>query len=332
MAAASLESHVTPIEAGAPAAAAGFLAQTPALALDDGDLLLITPAGAKRVALHQGESILAAAVTKYKFITGGSDGRVAAASADGSIQEIADEKGTWIDALAARSDGAIAWSCGKSVRARDRSGNVKTISAPSSVRGLAFMPKGYRIAFSHYDGASLWFPNTAAPPERYEWKGSHLSLSVSPEGRFLVTAMQENALHAWRIADRTKMHMQGYPAKTRSLSWSGDGQWLATSGAAAAVLWPFMDKGGPVNKSPLEIGAREAKVTCVAFHPKSPVLAIGYEDGHLALCRIPDGAEIVVRPAPEAGLAVTALAWDEAGRKLIFGTADGTAGLLAMPG
>ncbi|MGH6935183.1 MAG: WD40 repeat domain-containing protein, partial [Methylocella sp.] len=219
----------------------------------------------------------------------------------------------------------------KDVRVRTRAGAIRTFAAPSSVRGLAFMPKGYRIAIAHYDGATLWFPNATAPPDLFKWKGSHLLITVSPDGRFLVTAMQENALHAWRVADKKDVRMSGYPAKTRSLSWSCDGHWLATSGADAAIIWPFKDKDGPIDKAPLECGARSAKVMCVAFHPSSLVVAQGYEDGLVLLCRIPDGAEILVRAAPEGGGAISALAWDHAGGRLLFGTADGAAGLLAMP-
>lgn len=327
----SLAALVTPFDAGAPVAAAGFLGQVPALALEDGTVLLATPESAQRIAAHPDASVLVAVASGDKFISGGDDGRVVAASQDGGVQEIADEKGKWIDALATRSDGAIVWSSSKNVRARDHDGGIKTFPAPSSVRGLAFMPKGYRIAIAHYDGATLWFPNAAAPPDLFKWKGSHLSVTVSPDGRFLATSMQENALHAWRVADKKDMRMSGYSAKTRSLSWSFDGHWLATSGADAAVIWPFKDKEGPINKAPLECGVRRAKVTCVAFHPQSLVVAQGYEDGLLLLCRIPDGAEILVRAAPEGGRAIGALAWDDTGRRLLFGAADGTAGLLAMP-
>ncbi|MGA7383874.1 MAG: WD40 repeat domain-containing protein [Methylocella sp.] len=329
--AASFAAHVTPLDAGAPVAAAGFLGQVPALALDDGTVLLATPASKQRIAPHPGASILVAVTAGDNFISGGDDGRVVAASQDGGVQEIADEKGKWIDAVAARDDGSVAWSSGKNVCARDPAGGIKTFAAPSSVRGLAFMPKGYRIAIAHYDGATLWFPNAAAPPDHFKWKGSHLSIAVSPDGRFLATSMQENTLHAWRVADKKDMRMSGYPAKTRSLSWSFDGHWLATSGADAAIIWPFKDKGGPINKAPLECGARRAKVTCVAFHPKSLVVAQGYEDGFLLLCRIPDGAEILVRAAPADGRAISALAWDDTGRRLLFGAADGAAGLLDKP-
>jgi WD40 repeat protein len=178
----------------------------------------------------------------------------------------------------------------------------------------------------------LWFPNATASPDRFEWKGSHLSIAVSPDGRFIVTAMQENALHAWRIADKKDMRMSGYPAKTRSLSWSFDGHWLATSGADGAVIWPFKDKDGPTDKAPLECGVRQAKVTCVAFHPKAHVVAQGYEDGVVLLCRIPDGAELLVRAEPRRSGAITALTWDGLGARLLFGAADGAAGLLDMPG
>jgi WD40 repeat protein len=331
MAAASLAAQVTPLDARAPVAAVAFLGQVPALALEDGTVLLATPEAEQRMATHPGASVLVAVASGDKFITGGDDGRVVAASADGGVKEIADEKGKWIDALAARPDGSIAWSSGKNVRARDHDGGLKTFAAPSSVRGLAFMPKGYRIAIAHYDGASLWFPNAATLPDLFKWKGSHLSITASPDGRFLATAMQENALHAWRVADKQDMRMSGYRAKTRSLSWSFDGHWLATSGALAAIVWPFKDNDGPIDKAPIECGVRGAKVTCVAFHPKSLVVAQGYEDGLLLLCRIPDGAEILVRVPPKDGGAVTALAWDHAGRKLLFGAADGAAGLLDMP-
>jgi WD40 repeat protein len=329
--AASLTAHVMPLDAGTAIAAAGFLGQVPALALDDGTVLLITPDGLRRITAHPGASILAAVAAGDKFIIGGDDGRVVTVSADRAVQEIADENGKWIDALAARDDGSIAWSSGKNVRSRDPAGGIKTFTAPSSVRGLAFMPKGYRIAIGHYDGATLWYPNAAAPPDLFKWKGSHLSITVSPDGRFLATSMQENVLHAWRVADQKDMRMSGYPAKTRSLSWSFDGHWLATSGADAAIIWPFKDKDGPINKAPLECGVRGAKVTCVAFHPKSLVVAQGYEDGLLLLCRIPDGAEILVRAAPQGGRAISALGWDHAGGRLLFGAADGAAGLLNMP-
>ena len=135
MVAASLAAHVTELDAGAPVAAAGFLGQIPALALEDVTLFFATPEAEQRIAAHPGASILVAVASGDKFITGGDEGRVVAVFRDGAAQEIADEKGKWIDALIARGDGSIAWSSGKNVRARDPAGGIKTFAAPSSVRG-----------------------------------------------------------------------------------------------------------------------------------------------------------------------------------------------------
>lgn len=328
----SLTTNVTPIVAGAHVTAAAFLGGHPALALGDGTALRIEPDGEKPVALHKNGAILVAARAGKRLVTGGDDGRIMAMDVDGSAQEIFCENGKWIDALIGRDDSSIAWSSGRQVSARDPQGSVKHFTAPSSVRGLAYARKGYRLAIAHYNGATLWFPNAAAAPEVLTWKGAHLDVCFSPDGRFLVTSMQENALHGWRIADKQDMRMSGYPAKTRSFSWSSDGHWLATSGAQACIVWPFKDKDGPMKKAPRECGARPAKVSRVAFHPKALVIAIGYEDGWILLCRLTDGAEILVRkPAAEAHDPVSALTWDDDGRRLLFGTSEGNAGILAMP-
>ena len=181
------------------------------------------------------------------------------------------------------------------------------------MRGLAFAPKGYRLAFSHYNGASLWFPNAAEPPQPLEWKGSHLDVAWSPDGRFVVTTMQENAMHGWRVSDSKHMRMSGYPAKPRSLSWSPDGSWLATSGAEACVVWPFEGKDGPMGKPPRECGVRPVRVSQVAFHPRAGVLALGYDDGFVLMVRMKDNSEILVRREDEAGGAVSALGLERGG-------------------
>ena len=164
-----------------------------------------------------------------------------------------------------------------------------------------------------------------------EWKGSHLDVVWSPDGRFVVTTMQENAMHGWRVSDSKHMRMSGYPAKPRSLSWSPDGAWLATSGAEACVVWPFEGKDGPMGKAPRECGVRPVRVSQVAFHPRAGVLALGYEDGFVLMVRLKDNSEILVRREDEAGGAVSALAWNAAGTRLVFGTRNGAAGLLTLP-
>jgi WD domain, G-beta repeat len=329
----SLTDRVTPIEAGAEVVAAGFLGRLPVFALADGAVLLAEIGAERRIGAHEDGAVLVAACDGKKIFTGGDDGAVVATDASGASEILAREKG-WIDALACREDGALAWSSGKTVRVRSPRGEIKPFAAPSSVRGLAFFPKGYRLAVAHYNGVSLWFPNTAAEPDALAWKGSHLDVAVSPDARFVVTSMQENALHGWRLADRKDMRMTGYPAKTRSFSWSHDGLWLATSGADGCVVWPFSGKEGPMGQPPRECGVRpNVLTTAVAFHPKALVVAIGYDDGWILLVRLTDGAEILVRrtDAEEPRDAISALAFDASGARLAFGAKSGRAGILDIP-
>ena len=71
----------------------------------------------------------------------------------------------------------------------------------------------------------------------------------------------------------------------------------------------------------------------VAFHPKALVIAIGYDDGWILLCRLTDAAEILVRrPAQDGEDPVSALTWNASGTQLLFGTTEGEAGVLDMPG
>ena len=69
------------------------------------------------------------------------------------------------------------------------------------------------------------------------WKGAHTGVTVSPDGKFLVTQMQEPALHGWRLDDMKHMRMTGYPTKVKSVSWSAKGRFLASAGANATYAW-----------------------------------------------------------------------------------------------
>lgn len=326
----SLREHVVPVEAGSHVVAVHWLGATLLLALADGAVLRWRDGADERIEAHGG-GILSARGDASRLISGGDDGRVVATGADGPPTELArDPKRRWIDALSLSTSGGLAWNAGRSVHARDDKGRVRSLDVASTPQGLVFAPKGYRLAIAQNNGVSLWYPNTDAKPEFLEWKGSHLDVTWSPDGRFVVSSMQENALHGWRLGDRpTHMRMTGYPAKPRSLSWSHDGLWLASSGADAAIIWPFQGEG-PTGKAPRECGARHARVSCVAFHPRALVLAVGYDDGCILMIRLTDASELLVRPAlRDSG--VTAFAWDKPGKRLAFGAADGAAGVLTLP-
>ena len=323
----SLTDRVRHIATETPIVGVHFFGRAPVFVLGE-EHLLFAGDDDKRVPVHGG-GILVSAADATRIVTGGDDGKLMATDAKGQTTELAaDDKKRWIDQVALGPDRAVAWSAGKVAHVITGKSEQRTFEAPSTVAGLVFAPKGFRLAVAHYNGVSFWFPNAAAKPEFFEWKGSHLGVTISPDGRFLVTTMQEPMLHGWRIADQKHMRMSGYSGRVRSLSWTADASFLATSGAEQLILWPFDGKDGPMGRQPRVLAPSEARVTIVATHPKQPVVAAGYSDGTVWLVRLDDGALIAARQAD--GSPVTALGWDNSGQTLGFGTESGDAGVLSL--
>ena len=325
----SVAARTRALDADAPVVGAHFLADTAVLVLGEEALLLVPQQGdVRRIAAHDG-AILSSAADRKRVITGGDDGKVVATAADGASAVIAiDSRHRWIDHVAIGPDDAVAWSAGNHAFARAGRRAECVLEVASTVGGLAFLPKGYRLAIAHYNGATLWFPNARAAPDKLAWKGSHLAVIVSPDGRFVITAMQEPTLHGWRLADRKDMRMSGYGARVRSLDWTAGGKWLATSGATQLIVWPFQGRDGPMGKTPQILAPSEAQVEVVACHPKQELAAVGYADGLVLLVRLEDGAEVLAR-APDDS-AVAALAWNAGGNLLAFGTEDAQAGIIDL--
>src|SRR6201997_4270179 len=325
----SLTDRVKPVALGGAVTSVHFLGDRAAFVGAEENVSLADAEGAISKVETHGGGILCAVSDGKRLITGGDDGKVIALDAKGAVTQLAvDAKRRWIDNVAVHADGAFAWSAGKTAFVKSGKGEEKTFDMPSTVGGLAFAPKGLRLAVAHYNGVTLWFPNMAAKPEFLEWAGSHLGVVFSPDNKFLVTAMHEPALHGWRLADNRHMRMTGYPGRVRSMSWSAGGKSLATSGADNVIMWPFAGKDGPMGKEPAMLAPLQARVAMVACHPKQDILAAGYSDGTILMVRMHDGAEILVRPNGTAPVA--ALAWNSKGTLLAFAAEDGDAGLLAL--
>jgi WD40 repeat protein len=325
----SVTDQVRPLAIGAPVTAAYFFGdQAVFVGAEENAFVVDGEVAPSAVAVHGG-GILCSACDGERIVTGGDDGKLVALNADGKVDVLAtDAKRRWIDNVALHPDGAVAWSAGKTAFVRSDKGEEKSLDVPSTVGGLAFAPKGLRLAVAHYNGVTLWFPNMAAKPESLQWAGSHLAVAFSPDNKFLVTGMHEAALHGWRLADNRHMRMTGYPGRVRSMSWSAGGKALATSGADAVILWPFASKDGPMGKEPAMLAPLKTRVTSVACHPDQAIFAAGYEDGTVLMVRMTDGAEILVRR--NGGAAVAALAWNAKGTLLAFATEGGEAGLLPL--
>lgn len=319
---------IAPLDLTSHCIAAVFLGNIPFFALADGTVHRLDH-GHKVTEAHDGLLCAAHDRRGNSLLTGGEDGKVVRLAAGGEVDELANAPGKWINCIAAGPDQAVAYATGRAAFVRRQDGTILEFAERRTVEGLAFAPKGLRVAAARYDGVSLHWAATQAPPKDLEWKGAHTAVTFSPDGNYLVTSMQENALHGWRLKDAKHMRMTGYPAKVKSMSWSARGKWLASSGAPAAIVWPFSGKDGPMGKAPLELGTRgDTTVTCVACHPTDDVVAVGYADGMVLAVRFTDQKEAVLRRGGQG--AVSALGWNGAGVQLAFGTESGECGIIDL--
>jgi len=282
---------------------------------------------------HDGPVLAAAAHPSGDgLVTGGDDGRLVWTRASGA-DEIAAAPGRWIDAVATSSaSGLIAFAAGRDVHVRDAADPAfsRTFAHEKSVADLAFEPKGRRLAAATYGGVWLWYARIEAQkPAKLDWAGSHVAVAWSPDGKFLISAMQENQLHGWRVADEKNMRMGGYPAKPKSLAFLNKGGLLATSGANGVVVWPFAGATGPMGKQAAEIGYDEAAVVVrVAGSPTLNWVAAGLDDGRVWACDL--SGQRITPLKSEKGAPISALAMTPDAKRVAWGCEDGAAGVAAV--
>jgi len=300
-----------------------------AVALGDGTVRLIDSetldATPITVAAHKGAALcLSADIDKGAFLSGGDDGKLVHINALGETKTLAEIKGRWIEHVAAHAGAGIrAYAAGKDAYVLGKKDSeARKLTHASTVGGLGINAKGKRLAVTHYNGVSLWWlAAQTGTPAMLEWKGSHLQVVWSPDCDYVLTTMQENALHGWRLSDGEHMRMSGYATKVRSIAFTKRGHFLATGGSERVICWPFTG-GGPMGKAPVEFGgAGGAPVTAVASNPVHDVVAAGFENGTLLVGQA--GTQGVNLLMKENGNSVTSLAWNPEGDRLLAGTENG---------
>ena len=240
-----------------------------------------------------------------------------------------DAKHRWIDHVALGPDGAIAWSAGKQAFVRTAKGEVKSLDLPSTVGGLAFAPKGLRLAIAHYNGVTLWFPNAQAAPEMLGLEGLASRRRVQPGRQVPGHRMQEPTLHGWRLVDGKDMRMSGYSAQG-ALVGLDRGRQVAR------------DRRAPSSSSSGRSAARTARWassrawSCRTTSARSRSRATRSRRSWPPASRTAWCCWRGSRTAPRswrrsrASAAVSALAWSDDGAKLAFGTEDGEAGVVDL--
>lgn len=263
---------MTPFSFDAPVTAVLFDASgQAAFALGDGTVRFEDGTVAE---VHDGAVLSACAhPSGAGIITGGDDGRVVWSRPD-QAQELADMPGKWIDAVASSSaSGLVALASGRTVTVLDIADPHfrRDFTHERSVSDIAFEPKGRKLASATYGGVATWFARIERQkPTVLKWAGSHTRVAYSPDGAFLISAMQENQLHGWRLKDSKDLRMGGYPSKIRDMAFFDQGRLMRPRGPTEPSSGPSSGPAAPWARKLPKSAMRKAAWSCVS-PPRRPV-------------------------------------------------------------
>ncbi len=260
-----------------------------AAATVSGPVLFLDPiSGAERFrsSVHAGGAhAVAWSVMLPLLATGGADGAVALLSArDGETRARLPLGRAWVDRLAWSADGAtLAASVGRSLCFLSADGALRGRfdGHPSTVTGLAWHAERGAFLTASYGVLSLLSPDDPVPLLQQYFRTSLLTVSPSPDGRFVASGTQDPMVHVWDLEDEAnEVNLTGYAGKVAVLAWSPAHPLLATGAGPGLVMWDFAG-GDPYRRPPRTVPLPGGgRVTAIAFLWSGELL-VGTEGGLL---------------------------------------------------
>ena len=209
------------------------------------------------------------------FATAGQDGRVLVwGVAEGQVKRAIDVGSDWVEHVAWSPDGQwLAASCSRQVRAYGADGGEvwRSDDHPSTVSAVAWSRAG-ELATACYGRVTFFDVSTGERRQKLEWKGSLVSMVLSPDGEIVACGSQDNSVHFWRRSTEQDAMMSGYPGKPSALAFDDAGTLLATGGGDDVTVWSFRG-GGPEGTRPGVLEHHVQPVTTLAFARRGMRLA-----------------------------------------------------------
>ena len=215
-----------------------------------GDAVLIDTDDGSATALGRHEmGVLSAAWSSdgSRVAVGGQDGYVRIYDRTGAAQG-AVAASAWATALAwSPTAPVLAIGAGRRLLITDQDGALlhDFDDQPSTVTAVAWSTDGTRVGAAAYGGIG-WHDvvgRRTGRRRRFEWKGSMLSLVMSPDGAWACAGAQDATVQLWRLWSGRDLSMSGYPSKIERLQFRHDSRWLAVACLDEAHRLGFRRKG-----------------------------------------------------------------------------------------
>ncbi|NRA45597.1 MAG: WD40 repeat domain-containing protein [Oligoflexales bacterium] len=279
----------------------------------------------ERVGFHaNGANSLSWRSDGAEFATAGQDGLVKIWDGQSGQELRTLEAGDpWVTKVAYNPRSKVlASSAGRHLRLWNEEGTqlYTSLDHDSTIADLAWNPDGSGIAAAAYNGLSIHVPGKQEKTRKYQWKGSSLALSWSPDSKYIASGEQDATVHFWHVKSGEDAQMWGFPTKVLELSWDRSGRWLATGGGSSIALWDCSGPG-PSGRTPRQYDGHFNKITQLAFQPDGTYLVSSDANGFLFLWNplvTEEVIEIFRLPSP-----ASCLRWCRGGR-LAVGQRDGT--------
>lgn len=266
-----------------------------------GDAVLLDAVSGERIAALRahtgglgGVSAVAWSASGDVVATGGHDGVVQLYDRAGR-HLAAHDLGGWVAALEwSPVDGWLAAAVGRTLVLLPDPGVPgrsphRFDPVASTITDVAWATNGKRIGVTAYGGVTWYDPDavpSTEPVRTYPWKGSLLSLAMSPTGKWACGGAQDASVHLWRLWSGDDLSMSGYPAKIEQLAFRPDGAWMAVGCLGEITVWDFGGKG-PAGTAPASGEVHDRHITSLAWRSDGAVLASAGADGLVVLWRAP---------------------------------------------
>ena len=259
------------------------------------------------------------------FSSAGQDGQVIFWETESGAQlGVIGIASSWVEHLAWSPKGSfLSVACSRLALILNSEGKEKWRSEEHGSTVSAIAWSGEReLATACYGCVTFYDIEESKIIQSLEWKGSLVSMMLSPDGEIVACGSQDNSVHFWRRSTSEDAMMSGYPAKPSSLTFDHSGILLATSGGESVTVWSF-DGEGPEGTRPGVLDLHSKPVTCLTFAPRGMRLASGSKDGSVVVWALNNDGEGDAIGTAATGGPVSSIKWRPDGRALVATNAQG---------